>query len=99
MKIYKDLDWEKLYDLLEEFNLSYNNIKSCRINSLEITCNRIDVDSKTIQFMNEMEEYDTTYEDINFYTQDVAKIHIKENQKFELIIDWDYFEIRLLEVK
>lgn len=98
MTIYKDLDWSKLYDLLEEFHLSYNNIKPCRINSIEIICNRIDVDSKSIQFMNEMEELNFICEDYSYsyWTQYVAKIKLKENQKFNLILDWDLFEIQLI---
>lgn len=97
MTIYKDLDWEKLSNLLEQFQLDYDCAKQCKLNGIYIYCNRVDVWPDHIIFYDEGWEYTYSYgewDDVPFQ-RDISKIEFKEDNKFDLVVDWDWFEIKL----
>lgn len=95
LTIYKDLDWERLSDLIDKFYMDYNRGKPCVIGGVKIYSDRVDVFPEYIVFHNEMEYYSYTYEDYDFYSQEVARIEFDDTQKFDLVVDWEWFEIKL----
>lgn len=102
MTIYKDLKWEKLSDKLREFMLDYDSRKLCKLNGIEIHCNRIAVNYNEMIFSQEhWESYpsscwdDEYYDDDVYVSKDIAKIKYLEEQRFDLVVDWDWFEIKL----
>lgn len=101
MTIYKDLDWEQLSDRLREFELDYDCRKTCKLNGIEICCNRIVVNYGELIFSYEHWVYcpssdlEDDYDDDVYSSEDVAKLQYSEEKKFDLIVDWDWFEIKL----
>ena len=100
MTIYKDLDWEQLSDKLREFELDYDSVKLCKLNGMEIYCDRVDVNYNEVIFSQEYWESssswnDDYYDDGEYVSKEIGKVQYSEEQRFDLVVDWDWFEIKL----
>lgn len=100
MTIYKDLDWERLCDKLEDFGLWSCERKQFKLNEIIVCCNRVDVYPASIDCYDEGWEYRPTGYDSEWddepYQREIIRYEFKEGQKFDLIVDWDWFEIKTI---
>ena len=98
MTIYKNLSLDKLHDKMLEFGLLDDIQKEFKFNNIVIKGNHIDIHNNKIEvnyFYYETLYYDDEWDD-NEILLNIATIDISEYKLFELIIDWDYFEIKPL---
>lgn len=100
MLIFKNLTGRLLKSKLEEYGLDSYSDKECFVNGVELLCNVVDIYGDTISFENhELKYYDIDMEDeedcfdcVMDKTQ-VGYIFFSEEDRFDLIVEIDCFEI------
>lgn len=95
LTIYKNLNNERLCQLLDKFKLNHNSRKSCKVNDVTVFAHTIDVQKDCIYFYNEDEYYNRTSLDYDIYAYDIAMVAIVENQLFDLVVEDEWFNIKL----
>lgn len=98
MTIYKNLSLDKIYDKMLEFGLFTGNCKTFKFNNVYLKGNDINICGNKIEVNHcyyETSYYDDEWDDSEILLN-IATIDISQYKLFELIIDWDYFEIKPL---